>query len=102
MEFRVTIDGQEHHIERTTLGDTLLLKKHFGIDSLSYVTDHFDDPAVVAGLVYLAMKRTHPEWEHPRLMNEVEDIAVDDLRFPKDEAPEGDESPKGDGSGDTA
>lgn len=87
MHVNVKVGTDTHVIERITLGDVLLLKQHFGITSLGYIEDHLDDPAVIAGLVYIGMRRSNPSWEHARLMNEVQDVDIEALDFADGDAP---------------
>ncbi len=79
MEATITIAGERHSIGRLTLGDMRLLATHFGVTDMTTLAEQRGNPHVVAGFAYLALKRTHPDWEHARLMNTVDDIALDDI-----------------------
>lgn len=97
MKLNVKVGDEVHKIERLTLGDLLDLKKHFGIDELRGVAQRLEngDPALLAGLTYIALRATHPTWEHARLMNEVQDIDSDflEIRDPPDEDADPKEAP---------
>ena len=83
MDFQIKIKGRLYTIEKITMGDMRLLRKHFNVTDLAEM--NFGDPDVIAGLCYLALKYANPEWEHQRLVNFVDDLALDEVEQPEDE-----------------
>ncbi len=73
-DFAIKIQGKLYEIETLKLGDMRQLREHFNVSDLSAM--NFADPDVIAGLCYLALKRANPEWEHTRLMNTVDELAL--------------------------
>ena len=75
--YRVKIDGEVFEIDKLTLGEARLLRAHFNVFEIHKMLP--GDPNVIAGLVYLCYRRKHPDWEHERLMNTVDDVAMEDI-----------------------
>jgi hypothetical protein len=69
-------------LEKMTLGDWRLVKRHFGVVGQTAFLQgiHDEDPDAICAFIYMALLRKHPEWEHERLMNTVEDLAADDIQ----------------------
>lgn len=90
MGLRLILDDKEYNFEldRLTLGDMRLLERHFGITDVTKLETEPGNPSVISGLVYLGLKSEHPDWEHQRLSNFVDEIplsAFADAEVVKDE-----------------
>lgn len=96
MEANITIAGERYEIGKLTLGDMRLLSKHFGIVDMTKLTELAGSPDLLAGMAYLGFMRKHPEWEHERLMNEVNDVVIEDLGDQEMDEPEVEADPKSD------
>lgn len=70
---RFTIDGEIYESGRATIGDLRLVKKHYGVVNLGAIDD--GDPDAIAGLLFLAVKHTKPEWEIKRVINFVDEVS---------------------------
>lgn len=89
---KVTIGDEEYvfDVDGLTLGEGLALKRRFGVDDLSKLDD-LQDPAVLIGWVYIAVRRSRPEWSDERVVQYVENARfaeVDLVEEGKDEDPE--------------
>ncbi|MDP2712095.1 MAG: hypothetical protein Q8O56_12840 [Solirubrobacteraceae bacterium] len=73
--YRIKIHGELHELPQLTLGQARLLREHFDIRDLSDMQP--GDPNVIAGLAYLCVARANLDWEHMRVMNYVDDLALD-------------------------
>ena len=79
-DYRIKILGELHELDKLTLKEARLLREHFDVRDISKINP--GDPAVIAGMAYLCFRRAHPEWEHQRLMNYVDELTLDDFDTP--------------------
>lgn len=75
--FKVTVDGETYELDRLTLGEARVLKHEFDMHSLDLLDS--TDPDHLIGLLYLAMRRKHPDRTREAIMASVEGIAFEDL-----------------------
>lgn len=83
MVISLKIRGEVMSLERLTLGHARTLRAEFGVKNIAELD--VNDPDVLAGMVYLLVAETHPEWEPQRTMNYVNDIALDEVDAVDDE-----------------
>lgn len=53
--FRAQVGDKVYEVEKLTLGDARLLKRHYGLEDLSEFES--GDPDILAGILFLALRR---------------------------------------------
>lgn len=86
MFFKVKVEDRLFELDKLTLGEARVLKKHFGLVNLS----SFDgtDPDQLVGLLYLALKRERPDATHEDLLGEIEGLDIEGFATAEDEQEE--------------
>lgn len=81
--FRAKVADKTYELPRLTLGDAMVLRKHFALTDMSEFNPA--DPMHLAGCLFLCIRREHPKATHEVLMAELEAIDIADFKPAEDE-----------------
>lgn len=70
--FRIKVGDDVYELDKLTLGDAAYLRREHGLTSFSDLSSK--DPDQLVGLLFLAMKRKHPNLTDAALKAEVDGI----------------------------
>lgn len=75
--FRAKCGDKTYELDKLTLGDARVLKRHFGLDDVEFFNP--TDPDQAVGLLVLCLQRERPEESLEVLTAEVEALDVDEF-----------------------